>query len=172
MRLFIALLFPDEVKDALLDAAEDLRRNAERGVFSRRENFHLTLAFLGEQRDPKPAGRAMEAAVGAPFSLRLDRPGRFRRDGGDIWWVGLKDSPPLTALHRRLSEALAREGFEVENRPFRPHVTLGRQVVLTDPGFRPSVPPLTIHARELCLMRSDRVSGVLTYTCICKVEMK
>ncbi len=168
MRLFVALLFPETVKDALRDAALDLKDHASYGVFSRRENFHLTLSFLGEVRDPRPVKRAMAAAAAeaGPFELKLDRPGRFRRQGGDIWWVGLKAAPELTALHRRLNDALRAEGFPGEDRAFRPHVTLGRQVTLTDPAFRLQAPGLTIPARELCLMRSQRLQGVLTYTCL------
>ncbi len=168
MRLFVALLFPDEVKDALREAALELKDHASYGVFSRRENFHLTLSFLGEVRDPRPVNRAMaKAAAGTgPFDLELARPGRFRRQGGDIWWVGLKAEPALTALHRQLNDALQAEGFPGEERDYRPHVTLGRQVTLTDPAFRLQVPGLTIPVRELCLMRSERIRGVLTYTCL------
>lgn len=168
MRLFVALLFPEPVKDALLDAASELRSHASYGVFSRRENFHLTLSFLGEVRDPRPVNRAMAAAAAEiePFDLTLDRTGRFRRSGGDIWWVGLKRSPALTQLHRQLNDALQAQGFPGEDRPFRPHVTLARQVTLTDAAFQPQVPGLTIPVRALCLMRSERLQGVLTYTCL------
>ena len=48
MRLFIAIGLDDPVKDLLCRAQRQLERQALGGRFSRRENLHLTLAFLGQ----------------------------------------------------------------------------------------------------------------------------
>lgn len=49
MRLFIAINFDDTELDAFEAARERLRDPGRGANYSRRENLHLTLAFLGEQ---------------------------------------------------------------------------------------------------------------------------
>jgi 2'-5' RNA ligase len=168
MRLFIAIDFPDEVKDTLYSLSEKLRAQSRQGNFSRRENQHLTLSFLGETGKVDKIQRAMDRAAGGAFSLETGRLGRFRRDGGDVWWIGLKENPPLTALQKRLSSLLEQEGFPQEHREYRPHLTLGRQV-LFPPGIDKSimewyVPSMQIPVNQLSLMKSERIGPKLVYT--------
>ena len=88
MRLFIAINFGENELDAFEAARDRLRERAGRANYSRRENLHLTLAFLGEQpqaRLPRrPRRHARRRAGSQPFTLRFERSGRFRREGGDI----------------------------------------------------------------------------------------
>lgn len=168
MRLFIALRFSEEIKDAIAGCIRRLRESSARGSFTRRENLHLTLVFIGETADDATARRAMGAVEAPPFELELGGFGRFRRPGGDIYWLGIEPSPTLTAMQAGLCASLRAQGFVPEDRPFTPHLTLGRQVVLR-PGFdraafEAAVPPMRMTADRLSLMRSDRPGGVLTYT--------
>ena len=55
MRLFIAIAFPDKIKDRLKAGMDDLLRQGVRASWSRRENLHLTLEFLGELDSDKEA---------------------------------------------------------------------------------------------------------------------
>lgn len=59
MRLFIAINFPPEPVAAFVRAQDALRRASPSASFSRRENLHLTLAFLGEQ----PSARACRTSA-------------------------------------------------------------------------------------------------------------
>ena len=61
MRLFVAIRPSPAVRDVLLDAEAALRRQG-RGTFTRPENLHLTLAFVGEAERAAPAQAALEAA--------------------------------------------------------------------------------------------------------------
>ncbi|MCI8496945.1 MAG: RNA 2',3'-cyclic phosphodiesterase [Clostridiales bacterium] len=170
MRLFLAVNFDGALKDALFHTAQALKEQAAGGNFTRRENFHLTLAFLGEQPDSRvPAvRRAMEATPFSPFDLRFQRLGWFRRSGGDLYWLGAKDCPALMKMQKRLCAELRREGFELETRPFRPHLTLGREVRLPKrfdhAAFEAGLPDLDAHVEKISLMKSERIRGVLTYT--------
>ena len=176
MRLFVALLLSEEMKDALCESQQALREHARGGNFSRRENLHLTLAFLG---DCPPSAvprirRAMETAAGTaePFSLALERMGRFRRGGADLWWAGVKKQPALTNLAVNLQAALRSGGFPLEDRPFAAHLTLARQV--DAPGLRPEellLPAASQQIRAMSLMESTRVKGVLTYREILSVPL-
>ena len=89
LRLFIAISLPESWTAALHSASAVLRKHSLHGSFTRRENFHLTLAFLGNLASPAPVQKAMSAVEAAPFILRATAPGRFCRPDGDVWWVGI-----------------------------------------------------------------------------------
>lgn len=168
MRLFIAIPFEEEVLDLLFAHSQALRQQALGGNFSRRENLHITLAFLGEQPGPGQAVVAMQGLHAAPFVLRLAGCGAFARPGGDIWWMGLEKNPALENLHRQLQTALKQNGLPIEERPFKPHLTLGRQVRMSkdfDRGaFAARLRPIQTEVGKISLMRSERLNGKLTYT--------
>jgi 2'-5' RNA ligase len=80
--------------------------------------------------DVVPLIEAAAPAVAAtpPLTLRLAGGGRFgslRRP--QVAWAGLEgDVEPLVELAGRLSVAARKLELPVEDRPFRPHLTLGR----------------------------------------------
>lgn len=126
MRLFFALVPPEELCRALDRAARQLAAGCGRGRPVRRENLHLTLAFLGETERRRRAEAAMDRALVPAFPLRTAHPGRFSGRDGALWWVGFAPSPPLLEFRRRLAEALEEEGLWYDPKPFRAHLTLGR----------------------------------------------
>ena len=94
--------------------------------------WHLTLLFLGGV--PAASGAALTAALGAAvaptpaMTLRLAGGGRFgSRRRPQVAWAGVEgDVEPLVALAGRLAQAARALRLPVEDRPFRPHLTLGR----------------------------------------------
>lgn len=168
MRLFLAVRFDTAVFNALTDRTDRLEKAAKSGNFTRPENLHLTLVFLGETGRDAAVRRAMDSVQAAPFALRLGEFGRFSRPGGEICWVGVKPCPPLTALQRTLSEALRSAGFSLESRAFRPHITLGRAVVFPrDFDFAAlHAVPAGMTVDRFSLMKSERINGRLTYTAL------
>ena len=135
-RLFVALEPPEPVRRRLGALAEDLRRGAGRAGDEVRwvppANVHLTLQFLGavpEERVAAVEAALGEAAAGArPLSLSVRGVGGFpnaRRPR--VLWAGLEgDLAPLAALVAGLGARLGKLGFPPEDRPFSPHLTLGR----------------------------------------------
>jgi len=164
MRLFIAINFTDETRSNLLALRDQLREKSERGRFSLSENIHLTLAFLGECDDAQAAAAviAMDSVTFEPFSFAIDCVGRFRRDGGDIWWAGIRQSKELMDLHQQLASALRLNGFNLEKQKYKPHITLGREIKTTAAPY--SIAPFGETVSRIELMKSERVSGKLTYT--------
>ena len=169
MRLFIALCFAPAMVEALDALAADLQREAGGGRRTRRENLHLTLAFLGEQQSSAPWAEAVAAAEGCAMRLESGRLGCVRRSGGELWWLGLRQQPQLQQLAASLAAALQQRGFAPEPRPFRPHITLLREASLP-PDFdaaaflRQRWPrPLVTECSRLSLMLSQREQGVLVY---------
>ncbi|MCR4805334.1 MAG: RNA 2',3'-cyclic phosphodiesterase [Clostridia bacterium] len=163
MRLFVAIELSDAMKDALADAQADLYDRGARGNFTREENLHLTLAFIGEYGDPAQAADALASVRFAPFTLALDGCGSF----GDLWWAGLRGSSELDALVRGIRRALAESGIPFDRKRFSPHVTLLRRAR----GARPvRVTPCAMTVSRFVLMRSDRVKSGMRYTAIAGFE--
>ena len=121
--------------------------------------IHLTLAFLGEL-PPERAVEAFEVARGiawAPFAVRLDRWGGFRRS--KVGWAGsARPSPRLLEMQARLEGGLRAAGFALEERPFAPHVTLVRK--LERPVAAREMAPVQWKAQALALVRTVPGTGM------------
>lgn len=168
MRLFVAVAPEEKIREQLCYAVDELQRAGGRGIFSSFDQLHLTLAFIGEAEQAEPVCSAMDACPGRAFSLRLGGAGCFERSGGKTLWCSVESSPVLISLQRQLSEQLYLAGFRVDTRPYLPHITLGRQVVLPE-GFclgavSRLLPAMENSVQDIRLFSSSRVMGKLTYT--------
>jgi 2'-5' RNA ligase len=88
--------------------------------------WHVTLAFLGDVPAAEPLydGLAAVAAAHEPFSLRLAGGGRF---GRRATWAGIGgDAARLHALAEHVQDACRAAGVALDDRPYRPHLTVGR----------------------------------------------
>lgn len=159
MRLFIAIKFNSEIKTALLSLQEQLKRADIRGNYTKPENLHLTLAFIGEYGDPDRVLEVVRSVPFEPLPIRLQGFGSF----GDLYWCGLARSDELTAYVRRLRRALAEADIPFDRKRFSPHITLLRKAS-TDrmPGV--AVPEASMTARRVSLMRSERGKNGMIYT--------
>lgn len=159
MRLFVAIHFSEDVKRVLLNVIGQLREQAAGGNYTRPENLHLTLAFIGESEDVAAIKEAMDGCEGPGFDLTVGGFGHF----GSLYWVGIRKAPALAALAEELQNALRQRGFPIEERPFKPHITVGREIRTKGP-LRVDVPETTMRADRISLMKSERINGKLTYT--------
>jgi 2'-5' RNA ligase len=124
MRLFVGLSIPDSVAAGL-----SLMQGGVPGArWSTREQFHLTLRFIGEVdgRDAAAIDDVL-AAISAPkFSLELHAVGTFGgRDLRELW-AGIRPNEALMHLQRKIETAIQRIGLPADPRKFTPHVTLAR----------------------------------------------
>lgn len=159
MRLFIAVRFSEEIHDLLLESIASLKAQSLSGSFTSPQNLHLTLAFIGETNRISAIHRAMDEPPAAPFPLTVRSCGRF----GNLWWAGVEDSLVLSRLAAQLQNSLRHVGFSIESRPFKPHITLGRQIVPRN-SISLTVPPASMMVEKISLMKSERLGGRLTYT--------
>ena len=169
MRLFIAVNFNNEVKKHLFEIQELLRSQCLSGNFTRTENLHLTLAFLGET----PEGRLpllfriMDGIKFSPFEVSLNHTGCFTHSRKELWWIGAGKNDAglqaLKAINSQLLSHLLEAGFSVDERPFNPHITLGREIKHSQPITLDNL-DITVKVNRISLMKSERVRGVLTYT--------
>jgi 2'-5' RNA ligase len=166
MRLFFAINFNSETKRELLALCDELREASSRGRFTLAENLHLTLSFLGEcdAKQTAAAKAVMDNVSFSSFDLEIDRIGRFKRNGGDIWWAGVRENRVLQELHRNLTAGLSANGFICGERKYSPHITLGREITTkTQPR---QIDPFGETVSQIDLMKSERIGGKLTYTTI------
>ncbi len=116
----------------LAEQTERLRRTARDVSWVARDNFHVTLKFLGavdETRVTQVADAVTAAAAGlAPFDLEVRGLGAFPSPmRARVIWAGAGEGAAAAAtLGARVDAALAGLGFPREERPFASHVTLGR----------------------------------------------
>ena len=155
-RLFFAL-WPDEAaRDRLATLAGRLAAQLA-GKPVPAEKIHLTLAFLGEVGGGDARARDAATAIRSrAFEARFDQVGSFR--GAKVAWAGAgRPADALLELQSTLESSLRAAGFDLEERPFRPHMTLVRRISRTlAPG---RIEPIAWTAREFSLVRSDTSTG-------------
>ncbi len=134
IRTFLAVNLSVAVNRRVAEEVERHKANVGAGVkvaWVPPANFHLTLRFLGpveEELIEAIAGRCrMRLAKHAPFELRARGFGVFPvADQPRVLWVGVDGGEPLAKLQRDVEGALVELGLPKEERPFHPHLTVGR----------------------------------------------
>ena len=159
MRLFVAIHFSGEVKSLLADTIARLRRLDPYANFTRPENLHLTLAFIGESRNVAAATEAIQSCRRPAFEITVGGFGHF----GQLYWVGIRKNPQLTHLAKTLQDRLREGGFNIERREFKPHITIARRVSLPSP-VQMEIADTPMRVGRISLMKSERLNGRLTYT--------
>lgn len=110
---------------------------AERIKWTDPVNIHLTLAFLGdteEGRIKSLSGMLKERCRDfGKFSFQLKGTGVFKSlQDPRVIWIGIEPSDKLNKLNEQIVEGLKETGFQLEERLFRPHITIGRIKSLRD----------------------------------------
>lgn len=131
MRSFIAISIPDAVKNQLKEAVRRLAPAAVDVTWCTKDQFHLTIAFLGETAPAilphVSASLTRLCATVSPFTCRAYGYGFFgTKRNPKVVWGGVEPIQELGELHETIATELKRFGFEIEEGAFRPHVTLGR----------------------------------------------
>jgi len=135
LRCFIAINFPVPTVRRIADQVSALvPQIAAAGLTVRwvpAANIHLTLRFLGPVRPE--AVEAIQARLadglrGArPFDLDVRGLGAFPGPVGPrVLWVGVREQPALRAVQREVEAWMQELGFARDERPYRPHATIGR----------------------------------------------
>lgn len=129
---FYAVELPGKAKENLEEAAGKLKTILPFKSWVHPQDLHITLAFLGNADASRvnAANKLIESALSrqSAFELGIDHLGTFgRKDSPRIFWAGLEDSDTLKKVREDVFTSCLTAGFELEKRPFSPHITLARK---------------------------------------------
>ena len=184
MRAFLAILLDPPLRDALSACVRALQAAHPPAHLKwvSDEQYYLTLHFLGEI-SPARTEAVTRALAGlppptAPLSLTLGGLGAFPNLNrpATLWAGGQDEGGRIAMLAAAYGRALRALGFEIDARPFTPHLTLARVPRDLDPAMIRAVgawfaarkalalPPLTQAVRAVHLMRSELLPSGARYT--------
>ena len=134
-RLFLALALNEQLKISANAQLQKTKISAKKKGLDIRwtpmENLHVTLVFLGdtkEERIPEIVATAKEAAaLRQPFELKIKGAGAFPDiSHGRVLWLKVQAKKDLVELQKELSTRSAGKGFALDEREWKPHLTVGR----------------------------------------------
>jgi len=172
-RLFYGIEIPHILKSGLRAAQTELKRGTvSADGWSNPDLFHVTVLFMGVVADEcvttlGTIGTSVARTVD-PFSLSIGAYEVFPRN--KVLFVGIGSNKgglrQLAALHEQLhNEVSAQLSIELEERAYKPHLTLARKVKQSHGVEKqhPSLPDTEFDVNALCLFESTRIDGQLVY---------
>ena len=143
MRLFIAIRLSDEMCKALVQCMHDLKKQGVEGNYVPAQNLHMTLAFIGEYKDPDKVKKVMEKVSLPQCRLSLSEKGNF----GNLLWAGVKGNQKLKSYVKELREELN---------------TLIRKASARKP-YQVRLPKAEMTVEKVSLMKSEMKNGKVVY---------
>jgi len=131
LRAFIAVDIEGELSEKLARLAESLKSTGADVKLVEKENFHITIRFLGNvpEESIDVIEKIMRDAVREvkPHKLKLRGVGAFPSpERPRVVWVGVEGDEELRKIFERIERELRRLGFKPETKGFTAHVTLAR----------------------------------------------
>ena len=162
MRLFIAINFRPDFKDSLIGMQSALKEGGISGNFTRAENLHMTLAFIGDYGNPDEVLDVMESLWFKPIPIKLEGLQFFR----DMVFARIEENRALFGFVKRLRRALAEADIPFDRKRFSPHITLVRRAVCRwdEPELPDELPSGEMVADRVSLMLSERGKHGMIYT--------
>ena len=158
MRLFIGIKF-DEKTMVLIDRIQGMLYNeGVKGNFTNKNNIHLTLSFLGEVNNDK-----VDVLKKIIDSIDVSKINTIDITGIDVLKdmiiLNVNESVELDNIYNDLVNKLSSNNFNIDKRPYFPHVTLVRE---KNKDYKKE---LNIKSKftKITLFESTRINGVLTY---------
>ena len=162
MRLFIAIILDENMTDALIEMQDDLMRSGIKGHFTRPENLHMTLAFIGENDEPEKIEEIMRDVPLRSFSIKVSGTRLFM----DMVFANVLDNPDLHDYVKRLRRALSDNDIVFDRKKFMSHITLVRRAsgnrefpIQTDAEIEE-----TMRVKGISLMKSEQGKHGMIYT--------
>jgi 2'-5' RNA ligase len=132
IRSFLAIELPKPILRKIEEVQGDLRSTRADVRWVNPEKIHLTLKFFKniEESRIEPIFKSIEEPIRStlPFSLEVRGVGAFPHlRNPRVIWMGLVDGREvLVSFQKQIETQLEKIGFQPEDRPFHPHLTLGR----------------------------------------------
>lgn len=128
----MAVAISEAIRDKLTEIQARLKQTGADIGWVAPTNIHLTILFLGTVFESQASALATATdgitAVYQPYTLEVKGLGYFGRPQSPrVIWAGLTgDLQPLLALQREIATAAKRTGIFPDDKPFNPHLTIGR----------------------------------------------
>ena len=128
MRLFVGLDIPIEIRGAISQYVDELRRIAPDAKWVKAESYHVTLKFIGEwKRDVREVIAALETIPSPTIDVAFRHCGFFPNPKSPrVFWVGIEADAKLPSLAKQVDDTCSKLGIDSEDRKFSPHLTLAR----------------------------------------------
>lgn len=177
MRVFLAIDFPEEIKQTLLQKIDNFRQSYPEFKWIKKPALHLTIKFIGEVQEstiPEIHNLLKEDLQNInPFTLSTTELGFFPNPTkARVFYLDLEKSGPLHSCFSLINEKLATIGIEKETRAFHPHITLARiknralSYAESNQLLCQQIPKLEINVKEIVLMQSELLPGGARYTAV------
>ena len=162
MRLFIAINFNENMNYALLKMQNGLKRTGVKGSFTREENLHMTMVFIGENDDPRIIEKIMRNVSFKAFTIRVSGFRLFK----DMIFANVEDNPDLSDYVKRLRLALSENNIDYDRKSFMPHITFVRRVSGTSMLEKQTEKSIveTMKVSRISLMKSEQGKYGMIYT--------
>lgn len=141
-KLFVVIDPTPVEKQALACICQELRAQFKSGRVYSWESYHITLYFfpVAPRNRVEDIKKVLKRAASRQkrFTLVTGGPGIFGEEDSATVWVGLPEGAgELAALHEKLEKMLTKAGILGEDKPYAPHITLGREIDTRD--FEPKL---------------------------------
>ncbi|MFD2046378.1 RNA 2',3'-cyclic phosphodiesterase [Ornithinibacillus salinisoli] len=128
---FIAVPLPNELKEKLAEWQKVLKKHVTYKQWPHVEDLHITLKFLGAVSEEKLKKVTMELKsmeTLSPFQLNVHSIGSFGNPQKPrVLWAGVDTTEDIKDLQQKVANCAEKCGFSMENRPYRPHITLAKK---------------------------------------------
>ncbi|MGM0437573.1 MAG: RNA 2',3'-cyclic phosphodiesterase [Bacillota bacterium] len=138
MRLFVAINFSERNRNLIKNKVKLIKNNVEENVkWVKKENWHITVKFLGEVKEKKVSNiknKINEISKINKFYFQINKIGAFPSlNYPKVVYLGInRGKDKLKEVNEKVETKLSELNFEKEDRPFTPHVTIGRSKDYTD----------------------------------------
>ncbi|WP_407408602.1 RNA 2',3'-cyclic phosphodiesterase [Peribacillus sp.] len=129
---FFALVLPDDIKHHLHNQTNEVKSEFPFKKWLHPADYHITMAFLGNAEDTMKE-EALEKIKRAlaneqSFELKVEGIDVFgKKESPRILWAGVKQEERLTSIQKKIYASCVEAGFELDKKPFKPHITLARK---------------------------------------------
>ena len=184
IRAFIALEIPPALQNIIAEHSAALQRDIPHAIrWVAAANIHLTLKFLGDTSPASLQGliHSLSAVINQqePFQISIGGFGIFPNPKRPrVLWIGIQAPPDLDRLYHAIETACARLGYPAEEKPFNPHLTLGRVREEADQTrLRPALQNYqigqlgAIDVESVTLFRSDLRPQGPSYTALAHIPL-
>ncbi len=181
VRAFLAIELSEAIRSEASQFLKTIQSQFPQFRFIDPENWHLTLHFFGQIEPEKieklKSRLTQDLSVVKPFPISLEGFGMFpSKRNPHILWIGVKEGvSELSNLKKHLDQSLQKMHFQVENRPFHPHVSVARSKdqILTStyktmPDFKGQ---MVDQIRSIMLFRSDLFPEGPRYTSLATLSL-